>query len=343
MQVLFKIDQVEAFRRGLFAPSSTARVVLHPENFTDEEREILASSTGGPSLAVDASFPSILTPDVPGVKAAVAQIVAKKQAELVQKLQARQEADAVIEAYLRNPETYEATEWVRLGENGRLQDWGGVVTKEVKILARKGPPFPHQRDIASPEVRERLAVFDRDLAVRRQVRLDRAHVELLPELEAWRAAKAQREKDAMLELSFVVASWPEVTRARYVANLMGSDELTSRIGTYARAQLFAEPEDYADFAVDGSRFGVIYSRSDEMDDASFDAMRRLVAYIERGSMAGKAKVEPVVHDEDSTIYAALVEWTFAGREIRALVPLDEDEPIDPRVRSEAQLGEQTEE
>jgi len=232
MKMLFKVNQEEALRLGIDAPSSTVLLDVDPTNLTQSQRDLLArclwdghDCTRPFWTDSGHSFRIMLTePSVEGLTLELERIEREEQA----RVEARKEdATARIRAALT---TRREREIVQLDKNGGGTSYprDAVVSTTVEVPMISSDLDGHLQYVdgdlrAQYEARKAEAIAERERI------LDAARERLLPELRAKlaeRAEAARAQKDAYDQL---YQQLPEVLRQRDAAGFAPASEIEGKL------------------------------------------------------------------------------------------------------------------
>lgn len=222
MQLQVRVNQAEALRRGINAPTSTAKVEVDPAQLSQEVRDLIASSLHeGFRLDMFDSFGSVVEPTQAGIVARAEEIIAARK-----KLAADQEAyRAEFSAKLiANPR-----EHVFMNRNcAVLKGWHLPGSCEYNVTPDEAKLTPEATEIANATIR---AMKEEDAAYEAKAAAAR-------EESKRKQAEADAAKRSAL-LGALTASHPE-DGERFAAGFMDEDEIEKIIADGYRANLGLE-------------------------------------------------------------------------------------------------------
>lgn len=103
------VNQAEAFRRGINAPHSTAKIDVDPSQFTEEQRNIVADFLSSPASSgfILCGLPPVITPDLDGLLASINKVIERKKEEADRNAREKQRCIEATLDILNNKRTFE--------------------------------------------------------------------------------------------------------------------------------------------------------------------------------------------------------------------------------------------
>lgn len=242
MQILLRVDQSAALKRGIDAPQSTTHLEVDPAELTEIEREVLADviehghDCTGRGLLRDGhtsgrTLPLLLVEStVDGLRSAIKIVVAERASYQADARQANAErrvrVDAEIEKAI-NPRTEKcAVHWVD-GEPSLALPWnyeGPAVTVDLPVV-----PYVYPTAAASEEMLTRFERAQADVAERRAELVAATAAELGAEAARLEKEAAEKEAAEKVEYDSLYARLPALLRDRDAGGYSSTNEIVGAL------------------------------------------------------------------------------------------------------------------
>jgi len=293
MRILFAVDQKEALRRGIDAPSSTVQLEVNPAELPQEHRDLIAmilkdghdatGSVWSPERGLLGQL-KLPTPDLDGLTEVLNKWIEEKQkrdaeeAEIAEKN--RRRADEQVRAKLDMPsETVRYT--VKLNEHGHEVNhaFKAAVVRTIDV-----PDIPNvspwEGQYISPSIRAEVDRVTRDIEQTRE----RLIAETVAEMQAhdlpqW-LAKQEAEK---ADYESLVARLPQGLRERREAGYASDEEWDAALQDLILTDLGVDQDDRIESH--GEEYGWDFDR--ELTDDEFEALKRW-----REKLGDRADISP---------------------------------------------------
>lgn len=343
MNLLFNVDQAAALKLGINAPQSRVQIDIDPAVLMQAERDFLAvAMRDGHDCTKDGGLvapqrhlyhsgdqryqrPLVLVrPDLQGVRDAIAlryEQYSTRMAELETEAAAKvADSDAKIDAAIAAPSTKRIKASLASGLPAEAYDYYSGISVKIDV-----PTIYACTDYASPEAKARYAAEQQA----RSAEAARIIAATKPELERLHAEAAAADAAERAEYDALYARLPETLRQRSTDGFASTDEVRRELRKLLRADA-----GYPAYAG--------WKKSVTLTDLSNAEYQRLI--VIRSASPEGATVTPTLvwdvsyrpaeedeeGDDDGEVAIkanerriALIEWTRAGIDVRAALPLRE--------------------
>lgn len=311
MKLLLNVDQTEALRHGIDAPSSTVHLEINPADLTEVEREYIASHLiSGHDLT--RSSLRLNDPSFAGLRAELSRVVEEKKEDERRRAGRILERDRVLAEHMNAKPVRRET--FRFTADGSLTTWQSdtVVTIEVDLPVVRG----FSTSDASPDMGARYAAYEIACEAERKSIIEAQLPEVRRLLAERRAAKAVIDA----EYAALYAHLPAALRARAEAGYAKNSEVTEAIEDMIREEAgFTSERDFESQCA-----------AKVLTDDEFVALTAIKERAPEGAVVDACEVwsKGDSDDEDdddgysSRCRVARVKWSHAGLTVTAYASLD---------------------
>lgn len=322
MKLLISIDRRAALAQGIDAPHSTAEVDIDPATLTPEERAILAEAMADDGFTVMRNVDTgygfgplrAVTADVSGVRAALAELLARRGEAAAKRAEIEAQDAATIEAIRAEAARAPITDLYRRTIRNGAADVEPVTISQYHNYARHGglSAFYTRGGGTLAEL------TGRDAELRAEMERQRQNMERQREQQETAAAKARAEQDAAY--AALLQRLPEGLQGRAREGYATDDEVHAAI----RALLITD----AGYPVHLAYAYDDWAGLDALTDAEYEQMRTL-----RDEAPAGAEVRPVVAWHESADDPAVFSDESDGLDATRGVLIRLASPV-PKIRPE---------